>query len=193
MRVPGPRAVTRDVDALRNDADARRRDEYTIALPFFDDLGIAGNDRHRGIASGLRHRGNDAPQIRERKAFLQHEARGQVQRAGARHRDVVQRAVNRQAADVATGKEQRRHDVTVGRDDDPAGRNRDARRIVARAQPCVVEFAHEQLLDELRHGASAAAMTQVDPAVLEVDGPDVVAARLAHDAASTTGISLKRP
>ena len=63
-----------------------------------------------------------------------------------------------------------------------------------RAQPFVVERAHEELVDELRRRAAAAAVRHVDAAVLEVDGPDVAGADRAHaTAAATTGTSLKRP
>ena len=83
-------------------------------------------------------------------------------------------AVDGQAADVAAGKEQRRDHVRVGGDHHAAGRHRDLRAVVARAQPFVVERAHEELVDELRRGPAAAAMRHVDAAVLEIDGPDVV-------------------
>jgi catalase-peroxidase len=50
------------------------------------------------------HRFDDALQIGQRKAFFDDEAGRQVQRRGTRHGHVVDRAVHRQAADVAAGK-----------------------------------------------------------------------------------------
>ena len=44
---------------------------------------------------------DDALQVRQRKSLLEHERRGEIERARARHRDVVDRAVDGEAADVA--------------------------------------------------------------------------------------------
>ena len=54
MRSPGPRAVARDVDARRHHADAGGGDEDAVALALLDHLGVAGDDRHAGLARGAR-------------------------------------------------------------------------------------------------------------------------------------------
>ena len=113
-RVAGPRAVARHLDALGHHAHARRVDEDAVALALLHHLGVAGDDRHARLPRGLRHRLDDALEVREREALLEDEAGGEVQRLRARHRHVVHRAVHRQAADVAAGEEERRDDVAVG-------------------------------------------------------------------------------
>ena len=50
--VAGARAVAGDLDARRHDADAGGRDEDAVALALFDDLGVAGDDGHAGVARG---------------------------------------------------------------------------------------------------------------------------------------------
>jgi hypothetical protein len=57
------------------------------------------------------HGFDDARQVGQRKAFFEDEAGGKVKRLGAHHRDVIDRAMHRKAADVAAGKEQRRDHV----------------------------------------------------------------------------------
>ena len=77
--------------------------------------------------------------------------------------------------------------------------HRERRLVVGLAQPFVVERAQEQLVDQLRHRAAAAAVRHVDVPVLEVDGPDVAVAHRAHAAAVAVparrrrGTSLNRP
>ena len=112
-------------------------------------------------------------EIGERQPLLDHEARGQIERARARHRDVVDRAVDRERADVAAGKEDRRDDIGVGRHHHPPGRDVEGRLVVAGAEPGVVEGGEEDVLDQLPHRAPAGAVRQVDPAVPEVElAPD---------------------
>ena len=194
--VAGSRPVAGHVDAGRHDADAGGRDEHAVALALLDDLGVTGHHRDLRVLRGGGHRFDDAPQIGEREALLEHEGRREVERRRAAHRDVVDRAVHRQAADVAARKEQRRDDVAVGRHHEPARRHVDARAIVALAQPVVVERAQEQLVDELRHRAAAAAVRHVDAAVTEVHRTDVGPGHAVAGSCGrspTIAASLKRP
>jgi hypothetical protein len=66
--------------------------------------------------------------------------------------------MDREASDVATGEKQRRHHVTVGRNDHAAWRWHKGCLVVALREPFVIERHDEQLLDELRHRAPAAAV-----------------------------------
>src|SRR2546422_31756 len=77
-------------------------------------LGVTGDDRHAGPPGGGGHGGGDALQVGDGEALLEDEATRQVERAGPRHGQVVDRAVDGQVADVAAGEEDRRHDVGVG-------------------------------------------------------------------------------
>jgi hypothetical protein len=45
--------------------------------------------------------------------------------------------------------------------------------IVALTQEFVIQMPREQLLDQLRPGTTASAMTHVDMAVLEIEGADI--------------------
>jgi hypothetical protein len=148
-----------------------------------------------GLARRSRHRLDDAPQVRERQALLEDEAGRQVERPGAGHGDVVDRAVHGEATDVAAGEEQRRDHVRVGGDHQPPGWHLDLCLVVEAPECLVVELRDEQLLDELRRGAPAAAVGHLDLAVAEVQGareaapPHVTAA----PAATRRDVSRKRP
>jgi hypothetical protein len=115
-----------------------------------------------GLAGGTRHRLDDARQIGERQALFEDEAGSQIERRRAEHGDVVDRAVDRQATDIAAGKEQRRNDMPVGGHHQPARRYGHHRAVVALPEKVVAEMLGEQLLDQLCHGPAAAAMRHVD-------------------------------
>jgi hypothetical protein len=165
-----------------------------VALALLHHLGIARHDGHPGQTRRHGHRQDDPLQVRQRKPFLEDERRREIKRPRTRHRNIVDRTVDREAADVAAGKEQRRYDMAVGCDHHAAGGHRNARAVVLRAQPLVVESTQKQLVDELRGGATAAPVRHVHPTVLEIDRTDVVGADHAHAVtALTMGTFLNRP
>src|ERR1035441_1032502 len=104
-------ALGRDLLRVLKDADPGGVDEEAVAFAFIDDLGIAGDDLHAGLLRGLLHRGDDLPKGFHGQAFLNDVASAEVERARARHRKVVNRAMHSQGAEVATGEEERLHDV----------------------------------------------------------------------------------
>ena len=71
--------------------------------------------------------------------------------------------------------------------------------IVALPKDVVVEGAHEELVDQLRHRAAPGTVGQIDAPVPEIEGADVVVTRPLHGstAAALTSpaatASLKRP
>src|SRR5579859_329422 len=74
------------------------------ALHYF---GITCDNGHSSFACGLGHRDDDPAQIRHRKALFQDEASREVKGLRTRHRQVVDRPVNRKLADIAAGEEER--------------------------------------------------------------------------------------
>ena len=90
-----------------HDADAGRRDEHSVSLAAIDDLGIAGDERHACFGTRLPHRAGDALQVRERQPLFEDERRGQIKRRRAADGEVVDRAMDRQLADVAAGEKER--------------------------------------------------------------------------------------
>ena len=99
----------------------RRVDEDAVAFAAIDDLGVPGDDPHARLAAGRaidsttrRSVSIGRPSSRMKPAL--------ARAAGAAHRQVVHRAVNRQLADVAAGKEQRPHHEGVGGEGQPAPR-----------------------------------------------------------------------
>ena len=121
--------------AVRDDADAGRVDEDAVAFAPIHDLRVAGHQLHACLGRRPLHRLHDAPQRLHRQAFFQDEACAQEARPRAAHRQVVHRAVDGQRADVAAGKEQRPHDVGIGRERQAAGARLEDRAVVPRVEP----------------------------------------------------------
>ncbi len=199
QHVARARARAADVTPARQHADPGGRDEAAVALALLDDLGVAGDDGDAGRTCRRGHRLHDALQVGQREALFEDEAGRQPQRARAEHRDVVDRAVHGQAAEVAAGEEQRRDHMRVGGHDQPAaggqlGRRRQRGAVVALVQVLVVELGGEQLADELRRRAPAGAMVEVDAAAFPVERALVVPLATHAALASTrTGKSRQRP
>ena len=168
-RIAGPRTVARDLDPGRHDTDAGGVDEQAVGLAALDHLGVAGDDGDAGGARGFAHRAGNAIEIGERKALLDDEAGGEIERTRAAHGDVVDGAVDGERADVAAGKEQRRDHERIGRHHHAAGRDIEGGLVVAARQHRVVEGRAENLLDQLLHGAAARAMREIDAAGRKVE------------------------
>jgi hypothetical protein len=77
--------------------------------------------------------------------------------------------MDRQRADITTGKEQRRDDIAVRRHHHPARRNLEHCLIVPLRQQRVGESVEEQLINELSHSLATAPVAHVDPAILQVE------------------------
>jgi hypothetical protein len=70
QHVARPRQRAADVAPGGHHADAGGADEDAVALALFDHLGVAGDDRHAGLARRRGHRLDDALQVGQRKALL---------------------------------------------------------------------------------------------------------------------------
>ena len=77
--------------------------------------------------------------------------------------------MDRQRADVAAGKEQRRDDVAVGRRHHATAGDIKGRLVIAAAQPVIVESFMENVGNELRHRAAARTVRQVDAAMADIE------------------------
>jgi len=121
-------------------------------------------------AAGLPDGGLNALEIRPGEPFLQDRRAGQAQDLRrAHHREVVDRAADREAPDVSARKEDRVHHVGVGRKDDPLVPQSDRGAVVhgREADPFRHRIFHESLekdlLDQGAHGAAPRALLQRDP------------------------------
>ncbi len=104
--IAGPGPVPRDVDALRHHPQAGGGDEEAVRLAPLHHLGVTRHHRDAGLVGGPGHALHHPGQVGQGEAFLQDEARRQVEGAGAGHGDVIDGAVDGQAAYVATGEEE---------------------------------------------------------------------------------------
>ena len=94
-------------------------DENLVGLAAIHDLGIAGHQLHARVVGGRAHRLHDAPEILHRRSFLEDEADRKIKRARAAHREIVDRPVHRQFADVAARKKDRTHHIGIRAESEP--------------------------------------------------------------------------
>ena len=95
-------------------ADAGRAQVHPVGGAALDDLRVAADDLDAGGAGGVRDRLDLAPQHVRVEALFEDHRDGQGQRLGARHREVVDGAVDRQLTDRSAGEAERLDDEAVG-------------------------------------------------------------------------------
>ena len=100
------------------------------------------------------------------EAFLDDQSDAERARAGAAHCQIIDGAVDGQAADVAARKEQRLDDVGIGRECQSSPRNVDRGAVMPRAKHGVVERRQEDPVDKIARRPSAAAMRQLYPVMV---------------------------
>ena len=160
-----PRVGDRQAEARRDDADAGRRDEDLIALAAVDDLRVARDELDARLVARAPHRADDALEVGDREALLEHERRREIQRRRAADGEIVDGAVHGEAPDVASREEDRLHDEGVGRDGDaPAARDDERQRglILERAEERAAERGQEHLSHEVAREPPAAAVREHD-------------------------------
>ncbi len=111
--VSGLRAFRLDIDALWDNPDTRGVNKNLIGLAAVDHLGVAGDELHAGFVGRGAHRLHDSPKIFHRKSLLEDEADGEIERLGAAHGKVVDRAVHCHSTDIAARKEDWADDVGI--------------------------------------------------------------------------------
>ncbi len=103
------------------DPDPGGVDKNLVALAPRNHLGIAGNNAHLGLVRCGSHRLEDFTQVIQLEPFFQDQTHTDRQRSRAAHRQIIDRTIDGQVTDVATGKNNRIDHITVGRECYPAG------------------------------------------------------------------------
>ena len=122
-----PGGVAADLQVVLNDADAGGVDEELVPLAARNDLGVAGDDGDRGCLRRMRHRFEDPFQIEDRQPLFENEADAERQGSGAGHRQIVDRAIDGQIADITTREKDRVDDIGIGGEGKPPGLRRQQR------------------------------------------------------------------
>src|SRR6185437_7807212 len=146
---PGSRHPERDV--ARQDADPGGVDVAPVGLAPLHDFRVPRDDGDTSRRGGVPHGGREPDQVGDGEALLEDEPGRQVHRRGTGYGQVVDRAVDRQVADVPAGEEQRGHHERVGgqRDRGPITRlHRQPRGVLQRFQQRVPERLEEDRLDQ---------------------------------------------
>ena len=130
---PGTARSAAGADAIGDDPDARGVDEQPVRAPAAHDLRVAGDDRRAGTGRGRGRRRGDRPQLLERQPLLDDVGQAQRHRPGAHHREVVDRAVDGELADVAAREPDGRDDERVGGEREALGADLDDRGVVEHA------------------------------------------------------------
>ena len=160
--VAGPDVLRIDRRLVFDHAQPGRADVQTVALATIDDLGVAGEEADVLALGALAHRGRDAVERLEFQSLFEDEPGAQELRAGSTHRQVVDRAVDRQRTDIAAGEEQRIHDEGIGRQRQPHAADLDHRAVVLLRGATASQLLTEDVVHEVLSQPSAAAVGQSD-------------------------------
>ncbi len=109
-----------------------------------------------------RHGVDHLPQDRNCQAFFEDEPGAEIKRVRTSHGQVVDGAVNGQAADVASGKDNGIDDIAVGGHGERGGHHRQQGAVIHFREKWVGEGFNKKLADEFVSGAAAAAMVELD-------------------------------
>jgi hydrogenase maturation protein HypF len=123
-------------------------DIAAVSLAPLHDLRVPGDDADARRRGGIPHGLGDPGQVGDREALLEDEAGRQVHRRRARHRQVVDGAVDGQVADVAAGEEQRGHHVGVGGEREAGTPHAQLSSVLERLEQRVAEHVEEHRLDQ---------------------------------------------
>ena len=151
----------RDIDTRDDITDSRCIDEDSICAAPAHDLRITGHDIDPGLLRRKVHRMEDFPQIRQGKALFQDEPHGQIARHGARHRQIVDRAADRELADIAAGEKERLYNVGIRRKGRAPGQL-DGRAVMQLVEQRIAEFRQNIFFDQRMAEAAARTMRHCD-------------------------------
>ncbi len=158
--VADPGAAAANVELVIEDADPRGVDKDLVALAARNHLGVAGNDARPGLFGRLLHRLQHRLQFGDRQALLEDQADADRQRPRPGHGQVVDRAVDRQVADVAPGKDDRVDHVGVGGVGEPAAVVGEDRRVVLVALRNSGQGGDDEIVEQLVAELAAAAVAE---------------------------------
>jgi hypothetical protein len=143
-----------------NHTNSRGVDEDLVGRALGHHFGIAGHELHAGPIQRLAYTGQDALQIDNRKSFFQNQSHAEITWLGAAHGHIVDRAVNRQVADIAARKKNRIDHESIGRKSQSDTVQLEHGAVVERRQDGVVEQGHQHFSSELVGDLAAAAMVK---------------------------------
>ena len=107
----------------------------------------------------------------DREALLEDEARRQCHRSRAGHGQVVHRSVDREVADAATGEEQWRDDVPIGREREPPAEQVQYGAVLEEFEHGIAKGFEEDRLDEGGRCLAARAVGQGDAFLTDLGTP----------------------
>src|SRR3989440_11433373 len=165
--VTGSSFVDTQVDAFANHTNAGSVDEQLVTGPPFDNLGIARNYFYAGLRSRRRHSPCHIAHCFDRQALLNYDRTRQVERYRAAHRQVINRAADRQLTNIATGKIQWLDHVGIcGESKSIAKRHHvrqtEPRLVLQRRLILVVKCLKEDVVDQIVHRLAAATVGESD-------------------------------
>ena len=169
MRSPARRPLSRTTRA--GEADAGGVDDDAVDLAAAHDFRVAGDDDRARLAAGRRPSSagsSRASSSAKPSSRITPQVRPSDAR-GAHHGQVVDRAADGEAADVAAGEEDRMDDVRVGGDDEQLVADADRRAVVHRGEADAVERHRGEVADEER--SMSARMARPPPPCLSVTRP----------------------
>src|SRR5262249_53480567 len=111
--IADPRAIRVDSHARSDYADPRGIYENLVPLAAINDFCVAGHKADARSVRSLPHRSQDKREVLSRKSFFDDEGSRKIKRLRAAHREIIDRAMNGEFADIAARKENRFDDVGI--------------------------------------------------------------------------------
>ena len=169
--VAGLAAGAAERHARGNLAHAGGVDVDAVGPAALDYLGVAGDDFDARLARRLGHGLHNLAQLIHGIAFFEDKAARQIANVGTRGRDVVDGSAHGEPADIAAGKELRRHHKAVGRHGNAPARGQGGDTgIVAFEQLGRPKGIQKDLVDNALHHLAAGAVAQQDSAIGDAMG-----------------------
>ncbi len=171
-RVAGPHVGRTEISASGDHADPGSIDVDRVPLPTIDHLGVSGDDLNLCMAGRFGERIEDAGQTFEWESLLQDERAREADGAGTAHSQIIDRAVNRELANISTGKLDRVHHEGVGREGQTLVAQSENGAIVTLGERLILKPWPDNFLKELSARSGAGPVRERDPIGLDGGGTD---------------------
>ncbi len=123
-------------------------------------------------------------QRRDRQPLLEDQRNAEESRLGAAHREIVDRTVDGERADVAARELERSHDIAVGRERERPVNGLEHGAVMAQLELGIVERGPDHGVEQPQHRTAAAAVRELHDLVVVLRQRAGVVDGIVHDAAS---------
>ncbi|OPZ65640.1 MAG: hypothetical protein BWY83_02999 [bacterium ADurb.Bin478] len=156
--IPGLQTAGAHFVIVFHDADACGVDEQSVSLAVIHHFGVAGHDAHARFFSRSRHGLQNTFQFIERQPLFQYKTDAEIERPGAAHAQIIDRAVDREISNVAAREKNGLHHIAVRGKGDTAGVYGQRGRVIALLQLFADQVGVKKMADQIVHHTATAAV-----------------------------------